>query len=204
MKRIIYALLIIIIISASILIFKINNTPKYDKNLYEKVYHEYDEIKNEVDENVQEHEIKYITKNARDVQQGTYRTIGTIDIPKIKISYPILNEYTEEYLNIAPVKLTGVNPNEIGNCVIIGHNYWSTKFFSNLNKLSNGDIVEITDRSKKKVQYNVSEKYEINESDYSCTKQNDGKNREVTLITCIKYKKNKRLVVKCIENNKSL
>lgn len=212
MKKTIYVLLLIIIIASSILIYKIKNTPKYNKELYDEIYKEYSEIQQNdqiyIDDydmknnNIKENKkgnITYVTENIGDINKNTYRIIGTIEIPKIKISYPVLNEYKEEYLNIAPVKFAGVNPNEKGNCVIIGHNYWSNKFFSNLNKLENGDIVEITDRAKKKIQYAVCDKYEIEELDYSCTAQNQSKKRELTLITCVKYKKNKRLVVKCIE-----
>ena len=42
--RIIYILLLIIIISAGILIYKTNKVPKYDEELYTAVYQEYEEI----------------------------------------------------------------------------------------------------------------------------------------------------------------
>ena len=44
MKKTIYVLLLIIIIASSILIYKIKNTPKYNKELYDEIYKEYSEI----------------------------------------------------------------------------------------------------------------------------------------------------------------
>ena len=67
-----------------------------------------------------------------------------------------------------------------------------------LNKLENNDIVELTDHSKKKVTYKVYAKYEIKQDDFSCLEQETNGNIELTLITCIKYQKSKRLVIKCV------
>ena len=202
-RKIIIILLLVIILFSLILIYKLNNTPKYDQKIYDQVYREYEEIISETDNkqfeendnNLNQNNITYIKQN---ISGDEYKAIASINIEKINISYPIVNECTDEYLKVAPAKLFGPDPNQVGNFVVIGHNYNSNKFFSKLSKLENGDIVEITDRSKKKIKYKVYDKYEIDESDFSCMSQNTNGKIELTLITCINFKRDKRLVVKCI------
>ena len=118
---------------------------------------------------------------------------------KINISYPILKTCTEDNLKIAPTKLVGpVLPNSIGNFVIVAHNRYTDEFFSNLHKLEKNDLVYITNLSGQKTTYTVLDKYEIEEDDFSCLNQDTNGEIELTLMTCIKYKKDKRLIVKCI------
>ena len=78
----------------------------------------------------------------------------------------------------------GPNPNEVGNLCIAGHNYKSTKFFSNISKLEIGDIINITDLSGRTVQYSVYTKYEADPNDTSCTSQKTDGKVEITLLTC--------------------
>lgn len=203
-NKFIYFLLLIIIIGSSILIYKIEQTAAYDPKIYEQVYNEYEQITSistasasnisSASSSIKK-KITYISKTA----SGTsYRTIAAINIPKINISYPIINDYSEENLNIAPTKFVGPEPNTIGNFVIVGHNNWNKDFFSNLYKLEKDDIVELTDMNGKKINYKVYDKYEVKQNDFSCLNQNTNGNIELTLITCIKYQKSKRLIVKCI------
>ena len=130
-----------------------------------------------------------------------YTTIATINIPKIGVSYPILDgetdsvAETEALLKISPTKFWGPNPNEVGNFCIVGHNYRNTKFFSKVPTLENGDIIEITDEAGKTIQYSVYDKYQVVPEDVSCTSQlTDGK-KEITLITCTNDSK-MRVIVK--------
>lgn len=130
-----------------------------------------------------------------------YTTIGTVNIPKINVKYPILDgetdsaEETEALLKISPTKFWGPNPNEVGNFCIVGHNYRNTKFFSKVPTLQVGDTIEITDLSGKTVKYTVYNKYEVDPTDVSCTTQLTNGKKEVTLITCTDDSK-KRVVVK--------
>ena len=198
-------LLLIIIIGSSVLIHKINQNTAYDPEIYEQVYSEYEEItkastttKNDissVSSSIPKKTI-YISKN--ESSSNRYKTSGAIHIPKINVSYPIINDYSEENLNIAPTKFTGPEPNTIGNFVIVGHNNWNKSFFSNLHKLEKGDIVELTDMNYKKLTYKVQDKYKVEQNDFSCIDQNTNGNIELTLLTCIKHQKNKRLIIKCI------
>lgn len=196
-NKLLCILILIAIILCSILIYKIEKTPDYNPDVYAQVYEEYNEII-KLEDSISDSSLTgnsiVINKNSTD----SYKTIGVINIPKINISYPIINECTDEYLNIAPTRLVGPFPNTIGNLVVIAHNNWNKEFFSNLHKLENDDTVEIIDTSGKKITYKVYSKYEIKQDDFSCLDQETNGRTELTLITCIKHQKSKRLVVKCI------
>ena len=71
-------------------------------------------------------------------------------IPKLGIDYPVLSDWSEELLKISLNKYWGPKgPNEVGNYCIVGHNYKSGKMFGNLPAIANGDIIELTDLSRK-------------------------------------------------------
>ena len=127
-----------------------------------------------------------------------YYTIGTINIPKINVNYPILSETTTELLKISPCKFWGADPNQEGNFCIVGHNYRNTKFFSKVPTLENGDIIEITDLSGKTIQYAIFDNYIVEPDDTSCTSQLTNGRTEITIITCTDSGK-QRVVVKARE-----
>lgn len=145
------------------------------------------------------------TSNTNKVETTTdgfkYTTIGSINIPKINVSYPILDgetdsvEETEALLKISPTKFWGVDPNEIGNFSLVGHNYRNSKFFSKVPTLENGDKIEITDNTGRTLTYTVFDKYEVVPSDTSCTAPNTNGTRDLTLITCTNDNK-LRVIVK--------
>ena len=84
---------------------------------------------------------------------------------------------------------------KFGNFCIVGHNYRSNKFFSNVPDLEIGAIIEITDLTETTYQYSVYDIYTVDPEDTSCTSQlTDGK-IEITLITCTDDG-NERVVVK--------
>lgn len=130
-----------------------------------------------------------------------YRTIASINIPKINVNYPILDgetdseQETEALLKISPTKFWGADPNEPGNFCIVGHNYRNTKFFSKVPTLVNGDIIEITDASGKTLRYSVYNKFEVVPEDLSCTSQLTNGRKEITIITCTNDSK-MRVIVK--------
>lgn len=208
-RRLILALLIIIIILSFVLVIKIKTEPEYDEKIYNQIYSEYEQIfekdveEAENNENiiVDNNEYKYstqtnLTTTGASSSRKNSNIIGKITIPKLSIRYPVINETTEEYLKVAPTKLFGPNANEVGNLCIIGHNMKNEKFFSKLSSLVVGDKIFLTSNSSKEMTYYVYDKYEIDETDMSCTNQETNGNIELTLITCT-AKKNKRLVVKC-------
>ena len=130
-----------------------------------------------------------------------YIKIATINIPKINVNYAVLDgktdsvEETEALLKMSPTKFWGADPNEVGNFCIVGHNYRNTKFFSKVPTLENGDIIEITDKSGKMLQYAVYSRYEVTPDDVSCTSQLTEGRKEITLITCTDDSK-MRVIVK--------
>lgn len=201
-KKLICFLLIGIIIGSSILIFKIKSEPEYDEALYDEIYSEYEEILEKENENYSEEDEKNAVKTENTVYMNVnskgqkYRVAGQINIPKIGVNYPIVYETSEEYLKIAPTKLFGPDINEPGNVCIVGHNYKNQQFFSRLSELENNDKIDLLDNKGKRVSYFVYDKYEVPETDLSCTNQNTNGEMEATLITCTKKKSN-RLVVKC-------
>ena len=131
----------------------------------------------------------------------TYVVDGKIEIPKIKVDYPILSgetkseQETEALLKMSPLKFHGPEINEVGNYCIVGHNYRNSKFFSKVPTLENGDIIKITDTTGKVVEYSVYTKYNVVPSDTTCTDQRTNGKKEITLITCTNDSK-ERVIVK--------
>ena len=142
-----------------------------------------------IDEENTETNSTFITANGK-----KYKTVGSINIPKIKVSYPILSETSVALLKIAPCKFWGPEPNEIGNLCIAGHNYKNNQFFSKVPSLVIGDIIEITDLSGRRIKYSVTEKYTVVPKDTSCTDQGTNGKKIITLITCTNDNK-KRVIV---------
>ena len=124
--------------------------------------------------------------------------IGIIKISKINLNYPIISETTPELLKISLCRFAGPMPNEYGNLCIAGHNFVDNKFFSNLSKLKNGDIIEIYDLYGKQINYSVFDKYEVNANDLSCSNQDITNERIITLLTCNNVN-GKRTVIKAKE-----
>ena len=133
-----------------------------------------------------------------------YKIVGHLNIPSLNIKYPILAETSTKLLNVSLNKYWGANPNEVGNMVVLGHNYKNNKFFGNLEKIQLGDIVKITDLSEKTLDYKVYDTYIVDPYDNSCTSQLTNGNKEITLITCYYENGNshatKRFVVKAGAN----
>lgn len=127
-----------------------------------------------------------------------YEADAVLNIPSLGINYPVLSNTSVELLKISLNKYWGPNPNEVGNYCIVGHNYRNNKFFGNLHKINNGDIVELTDAKGRTIQYAVYDQYIVNPDETACTSQLTNGNREITLITCANYGK-QRLIVKCRE-----
>ena len=133
-----------------------------------------------------------------DEEIGGYKVVGIINIPKINIEYPILEKTNKESLKLSITKFYGEKINQIGNVVLAGHNNLNNKMFGKIDKLENGDIIELTDSQMVTIKYEVFDKYIIDPNDISCIYPVDENSREVTLITCTNRDKN-RLIVKARE-----
>lgn len=120
--------------------------------------------------------------------------IGIIKIDKIKLDYPILSGVSDELLKIAPCRFAGPLPNKIGNLCIAGHNYIDNTSFAQIVKLSSGDTINIYGLDGKSVEYHVTEKKEVEGTDFSCTSQFTNGKRIVTLMTCNSIKQTRVIV----------
>jgi len=128
-----------------------------------------------------------------------YETIGVVKIPKINVTYPILSKTTDALMKVAPCKFHGPSPNEVGNLCVIAHNYRRKGvFFSDVENLVIGDIVEIQDLSQRTIQYEVYDIHTVMPDNVADTTQKTNGRKEVTLITCTDDSK-QRLIVRCKE-----
>ena len=122
-------------------------------------------------------------KNGVKTYKG-FIVLGTIEIPATGVKYPILEKVTKKSIEVAVAKLYGVEINQPGNCVIIGHNYRNGLFFSNNKKLKNGDKIYITDNDGNKMTYSIYNKFDTTPEDTSFYQRDTGGVPEVTLSTC--------------------
>lgn len=224
-KKKIYKILFILSIFLIICLFSIYIYAEYDRNKDESISQdmllslvEEESITNEDSENalivlITQEENKEQTNNNEEKQVEEapvatatytapngkeYEYIGYVNIPKIKVNYPILSTTTVPLLKVSICKFHGPNPNEVGNFCIAGHNYRNKRFFSKVPTLEVGDIVEITDLSKRTIQYEVYDIHTVIPDDNSDTTQKTNGRKEVTLITCTDDSK-QRVIVKCKE-----
>ncbi len=126
-----------------------------------------------------------------------YRVDSILNIPSLDINYPVLNDSNNELLKISLNKFWGGEANAVGNYCIVGHNYDGKDiFFGKLNRIKNGDIVELKDKTGKNLKYQVYNKFIVQPTDVACTSQLTNGKTEMTLITCANGGKT-RLIVKC-------
>ena len=80
---------------------------------------------------------------------------GKLEIPKIELETYILEEYSEQALNISVTKFWGTDANQIGNFCVAGHNFQNKNMFRNLKKLEIGDNLYVIDSKIGRVQYEI-------------------------------------------------
>ena len=139
-------------------------------------------------------------KKNNEIQSSAENSIfGIIEIPKINIYYPVFSFLSEENLKVSPCKLYGTNLNENTNICIAGHNYNNDMFFSNIDKLQNGDEIYIYNNNGFKYIYIVFGKYEVKENDLSPIYNYNKNEKTLTLITCNNLNNN-RIIIKAKQN----
>ena len=127
-----------------------------------------------------------------------YNVIGSIEIPKTNINYPVLDApASPKKLEVAVAALYPQNAvlNEPGNIVIVGHNYRNNLFFSNNKKLAEGDTINITDLNGTKVKYTVYKTFQTSVSDTEFYNRDTDGAREITLSTCTDASNDQRIIV---------
>lgn len=80
-----------------------------------------------------------------------YTLLGSISVPSVGIQLPILDQWSEAMLKIAPCRYTGSISG--GNMIIMGHNYKS--HFNPLHKVKVGAEVEIENTIGRTFRYRV-------------------------------------------------
>ncbi|MBP3502536.1 MAG: sortase [Clostridia bacterium] len=115
-----------------------------------------------------------------------YKVAGKLEMPTVNLQYPVLEQMTDaNAIEVSIAIQYGVGLNNVGNTVIIGHNYRSGLFFGSNKKLQIGDTIYITDSSTgTRRAYTIYNKYTTEESDTSFYNRNTNGAREVSLVTC--------------------
>lgn len=138
---------------------------------------------------------KLYSENSPVIEKSESDLFGIIEIPKIKVYYPIFSHLSEDLLKISPCKFYGQLPNDNGNICIAGHNYNNTLFFSKIDILKSNDEIYIYDNIGNKYIYFVYNNYEVKDTDLSPIFDYDNKSKELTLVTCNNFNNN-RIIVK--------
>ena len=127
-----------------------------------------------------------------------------IQIPKINIEYPIVAiedpnpDETKIPLKFSIVRYWGGEVNGYGNLSIAGHNKYDGTMFGKIDKLDINDELNLTDMTKRTINYKVYSKFITDPNDVSVLENQNESEREVTLITCTNGNR-KRLIVKAKE-----
>lgn len=128
-------------------------------------------------------EINTNSSNGTKTYKG-FPVVGTIQIPKIDLNLPILEDSNKDAIDVSVAVDVGPGLNKVGNTVIIGHNYRDGRFFSNLKNLANGDKIYITDETGTKVEYTVYNIYTTTPEDSDFMDRDTQGAIEITLDTC--------------------
>lgn len=123
-----------------------------------------------------------------------FDVVGTMDIPATNFHYPILKDVTPESIEKSVAMLYGAGINQVGNTVIIGHNYRNGLFFSNNKKLKNGDKIYVTDNSGNKLTYTIYNKFETSPEDADFYNRDTQGKPELTLSTCTDNSKARTII----------
>ena len=129
--------------------------------------------------------IMFFNKKAYSLE-NTYKgfeVVGQIEIPKISLDLPILETVSQSSLTTSVAFLYGVGINQVGNTVIVGHNYQNGTFFSDLDQLESGDYIKITDMEDNVINYKVYETKITTPDDASFYNRDTNGKREITLTT---------------------
>ena len=154
---------------------------------------------NEVDmEKVQKTNTKEYPKVEIEKTYKGYDVCAKLEIPAISLVTNVLKNYSTSALNVSVTKFWGVDPNQIGNFCVAGHNFKNKNMFRNLKKLNVGDKLFVTDEKIGKVEYEIFDIYKVFPEDTSCLIPFVAEEREVTLITCTTDSK-QRIIVKAKE-----
>ena len=199
-KILINIILLISIISIIFLIIIKKNQDNIQENIVENSI-EISQINiaiNNVENTIIEEQPKIINKeNILENYKG-YEVCAKLEIPSISLETYVLSNYSKQALNVSVTKFWGVNPNQIGNFCIAGHNFKNPNMFNKLKNIEIGDKLFISDNDNGKIEYEVFKIDIVLPENVSCLDPITENTREVTLITCTTDSM-KRIIVKAKE-----
>lgn len=182
------AILLLAFVITIVLIVKKYGT----QELYEEKNEEIVEVFSQTEEKIDEQGLSIIEFEG-------FKVIGIIKIPAIDLEYPILEQTTDDAMNVSISRYWGGNINEYGNVSLAGHNNKITLTMFGKNKnLKIGDRIFLTDLTGRTIEYNIYDSFITDPDDVSILRTTDESVREVTLITCTNGRAN-RLIHKARE-----
>lgn len=113
------------------------------------------------------------------------------------MKYDILDDISPEAMENAIVKMypSDIDLNEVGNVVLIGHNYNNGTLFSHNEDLENGDEIIITDKDGDQVTYEVYNKFVTTPSDVNYMVRSTNGKREISLSSCTDDTQNRIIIL---------
>ena len=169
-----------------------NLVQKYEEKMYSNSSVEYS-YNPEINENMEKKEaIKDSfnqSKNKSKAEESN--VIGILEIDSIGVKAPIV--LGEENLDYVVAKYrAGSDFGEVGNVILAAHNNMCGSIFRNLHKLKIGSTVKIISDNKE-LEYKITNRYIVEPNDTRKINFSNDK-KEITLITCINYAK-QRLIL---------
>ena len=145
-------------------------------------------VTGDVSLNINDLDVSNYTGDNSKLAKKTYKGFtmdGVLEIPKISLKYPVLDRATDASMKVAVGINHGVGLNKVGLTVIMGHNSKNGLFFSNLNKLSENDIIYIIDNDDLRVRYKIYEMFETTSENLDYFSRDTAGKREIALSTCL-------------------
>ena len=184
-----------VVATAGYLVYKYYEKYKINKDANEVINQFDDEIakRNEVEEQPaeepeEEPEEETGTRGilGDPINYGGYTVDGKLEMPSVNLQYPVLSQMTDaNAIEVSVAIQYGVGLNNVGNTVIIGHNYRNGLFFGSNKNMQIGDSVFITDwATGVRREYKIYDKFTTEESDTSFYQRDTAGTREVSLVTC--------------------
>lgn len=118
------------------------------------------------------------------VTYNGFTVVGRMEIPDIDLDLPVLERATRNSLEQSIGVLMGPGLNQVGNTIIVGHNYRNGTFFSRNEELENGDEIYITDTSGTRIEYTIYNIYTTSSEDSDYITRDTAGKREISLSTC--------------------
>jgi LPXTG-site transpeptidase (sortase) family protein len=128
--------------------------------------------------------------------------LGRIEIPSLKLDYPIIKYQAATSLNTTIAEFSGAGVNVSGNEVLVGHRAFGdvalfNLFFTNIDQLKTGDKIYLTGLDRERVTYVVTWAKVVTPDDNSVLAASGDAVREVTLIAAT-YDLRNRYVVRAV------